>query len=109
MTTVLGLAAGALGLGLVAVAVVRWRRRRRAELVARLADVMRDLGTVVGRQAGDSSFEGVEGRWIVLVIDGKRLEVDVIAALEIGGEPDPDRRLQRLRWLVDQARIRQGV
>ena len=41
--------------------------------------------------------------------DPKSLALGERLALEIQGEPDITRRHQRLQWLVDQARIAQGV
>ena len=106
MSTTLVIVGASIGVGAAFAGLVVWRRRRRAALVQRLAALLRDLGHIIGRETGASTFEGLEAGQIVLTIDGERVTIELSRALECHAEPDPERRRQRLKWLVDQARIR---
>lgn len=107
--TITGLVLAVLAAGVASAVVVARRRRRRAALLERLADLARELGYVVGAQAAESTLEGFEGATIVLTVGGRRLTIGLLEALECHDDPDPERRRQRLRSVVDRARLEQGV
>lgn len=84
------------------VLIVRHQRRRRSALVDRLADAIRELAVVVARRE-KSDLLGIERGKIILNVDDREVELDLLRVLEIMQNEDVAHRRRQLDWLVVRA------